>query len=570
MHRLFVLALSLLAAALCHAADRVVSSPPPSLSGGYPMACSNLAIDPAKLSRSGVAIGDLWTGIVTNGQTHYLSDVLAEPGAALSQNVVPPIDGTLYPRFGGKPLPLVSLLCYPTTADSPRPSYTLPDGQVLPHMERSGDAPMFADPAARYPLIVFSHGMGGSPVDGATLLLIGRLVGEGYVVLAPFHGDQRIGVVQIESLGDVWNLVKNFGNYVELQALRPLGVKTSLDQMLARSYATHIDTQRIGGFGGSMGGEAMMLAMGAQLTTSILLDSRGVTQDPRIKAAVGYVPYSGQSFLPAFGLGQNGAASMHGPFLAISGSADIIAPIDMTQKALNKMPGTRYLVELQGVPHGFEASYAGDVLGWLLPFFGAYLKDDAASLDRLSRMSDVSGGLTDTLLTDVALPTALQDGQVQVSEYYNARTGNYLNVIGDDEVALVDAYASQGWAATGQGFKAWRAVSESDLPVCRFYQSAGKTPLDGSDSLFISTEPALCVLGRSLAPQWFDMGSPIALAAQSADGSCPAGTQTLGRAMRVGSRPGELDFRFSTSDSELRALGQNGWTVDATQMCAPL
>uniref|UniRef100_UPI0035AFB24C alpha/beta hydrolase family protein n=1 Tax=Chitinimonas sp. TaxID=1934313 RepID=UPI0035AFB24C len=406
------------------AAGRVDALPPPAL-GSYPMACSNLAIDDAKLAQSGVSGADLWTGIIRNGQTHYLAEALAEPASAFSAPISPPNDKALYPRFANQTVPLVSLFCYPTTPDNPRPAYRLPDGPSLPHMERSGDAPLFADAAQRYPLIVFSHGMGGSPVDGDTLSLLAALVSKGYAVLAPFHGDQRIGVVQIKDLGDVWKLVRNFDQYVELQAMRPLGIRSALDTLLSRpDYAAHIDAQRIGGFGASLGGEAMMLAMGARLTTTLLLDSRSVTTEPRLKAVVGYIPYSGQSILPAFGLGQDGAAQARGPYLALSGSADIIAPTDMSRKALQKMQGSRYLVELQGVPHGFKASYAADVLGWLLPFYDAYLNDQPEALDRLSRTSSVAGGLDDRLLIDIAAPAPASAGQVDVVEFLNDKSGN--------------------------------------------------------------------------------------------------------------------------------------------------
>ena len=45
-----------------------------------------------------------------------------------------------------------------------------------------------------------------------------------------------------------------------------------------------------------------------------------------MRAAVGYVPYFGIESVPAFGNGQAGAQGVTLPYLAISGTADPIAP----------------------------------------------------------------------------------------------------------------------------------------------------------------------------------------------------------------------------------------------------
>ena len=74
----------------------------------------------------------------------------------------------------------------------------------------------------------------------------------------------------------------------------------------------------------------MMLMGGAALTTTPGLASSTVGVDPRIKAAVGYIPYFGQALLPAFGRDQQGLDSVKLPYLAISGTSDKIAPVPTT------------------------------------------------------------------------------------------------------------------------------------------------------------------------------------------------------------------------------------------------
>ncbi len=85
-----------------------------------------------------------------------------------------------------------------------------------------------------------------------------------------------------------------------------------------------------------MGGETMMLMGGAGLTTAFGLSRTQVIVDDRLKAAVGYVPYFGQPFLPAFGRDQQGLDGVTLPYLAISGTADTTAPIITTEQGMDR------------------------------------------------------------------------------------------------------------------------------------------------------------------------------------------------------------------------------------------
>ena len=111
---------------------------------------------------------------------------------------------------------------------------------------------------------------------------------------------------------------------------------------------------------------------------------------------MGYVPYAGQVFLPQFCDQQSGVDNIDTPFLALSGGADTTAPIKLMDSAERRMKGSRYLVELAGVPHEFKAEYAGDVLTWTVTFLRAYMHlptpDGSSPMDAIVRMKSVVGG----------------------------------------------------------------------------------------------------------------------------------------------------------------------------------
>ena len=371
------------------------------LPGPYAVACSNLAQD---FSRLGVGedMQSYWEGMPSdNGTARYATDLLADPGNTLIATVAAPQDSNLYGSFAGDNVAFVVLACYPTTDNNPRPDYLLPTGKVVPRMQTGSDAPLFADPLARYPVLAFSHGYSGSPISSDYISALSVFASYGYVVIAPFHGDLRFSVLKIEDLGAAIALLTNLSNFTALQALRPLSISAALNRVLAHpQWQGHIDNTQIGGFGASMGGETMMLLGGARLTTSYPgLSSDQVTFDPRIKAAVGYVPYFGQPILlPAFGRDQDGLFGINLPFLGISGTADTTAPISEVELGMLRLTGTRRLVALAGVTHGFDLASTNDIFTWTLTFLDAEVRGDPEAIRRLSTMGSVAGGGDDSVV----------------------------------------------------------------------------------------------------------------------------------------------------------------------------
>jgi len=336
----------------------------------------------------------------SSGMPRYATDLLADPGNTLIATVTAPQDSNLYGSFAGENVPFVVLACYPTTDNNPRPDYPLPTGKVVPHMQTGSDAPIFADPSARYPVLAFSHGYTGSPISGDYLSALSVFASYGYVVIAPFHGDLRFSVLTIDDLGDVIAVLSHLSDFTAMQALRPRSISAALDLVLAHpQWQGHIDATRIGGFGASMGGETMMLLGGARLTTSYPgFSSDQVTFDPRIKAAVGYVPYFGQPVLPAFGSDQHGLDGVDLPFLGISGTADTTAPIIEVEMGMSRLTGTRELVALSGVQHGFDLASTNDIFTWTLMFLDAEVRGTPATQTQLLTMASVAGGGDDSVV----------------------------------------------------------------------------------------------------------------------------------------------------------------------------
>lgn len=134
----------------------------PVAAGPYPVACSNLAQDDARVAQLGVPIDNYWDG--TDG--HYVGDILLEPADTLVARPRVP-DEDLYPQRRNTTVEFVVITCYPTEASNFRPDYLLANGLRIPHMQRLGQAPILASqpciaiyppPAGcgRFPLMVFA------------------------------------------------------------------------------------------------------------------------------------------------------------------------------------------------------------------------------------------------------------------------------------------------------------------------------------------------------------------------------------------------------------------------------
>lgn len=582
-------AAALLLALPAQAANHVaIATPLPP--GPFKVACSNVEQDAARIAQSGARALDFWEGREANGTSRYVAQVLAAPATALRYAAPVPDIREIYPQHAGGAVEHVAIVCHPTPAANLDPDYVLPEtGDRVPRMQPAGAGPKLiglAEYAAGFgiavspfpgtapaplPLVVFSHGLGGSPISPGYLGAMVDLASYGFMVGAVFHGDPRFSRIRIEDLADFAYAVANFDRFVEMELMRPVSLKALTDTLLAHpDWRAGIDAERIGGFGASMGGQAMANLLGARLTVGLGLACRDTVRDPRIRAAVGLVPYAGQTFLPSFCNDQVGAVAVRRPYLAIAGTADTTAPIKVVEQALNRFSGSRYLVALQDVPHEYRPEYRDDVMTWTVTFLRAYLgvAGDPQAMARLIRMAEVAGGPQDALRIDVHVPAAATGDETVVQEFYNDRLDHYFLAASGYEVDLILAGgAGPGWQLTGQSFKAWSRTPPDAFstvgPVCRFYGA----PAGGPNSHFFTASADECEAVKR-AGGWFYEGTGFHALPQLADGRCPEGLLEVLRAYNLGFPRNDSNHRYTTSDSTWREMQRHGWALEGVAWCA--
>ena len=546
------------------AADPLAVAPPRPLQGPHPVACSNVEQDFSRVP-AGESAKDFWEGVPrATGSDRYLAELLTESGNVLFARFTAANAPQLFGPWRGQQLAYVVLVCYPTTASNTRADFVLPNGARVPRMQRGGEAPILPDTASRWPAIAFSHGYGGSPLSSGYLEAMSVLASHGYVVIAPFHGDPRFALLSFDDPSSALQALAQFERYTAMQALRPLAVSAALDEVLGhRQWRERVDPERIGGFGTSQGGETMMLLAGAELTTSIFLTSERVIRDDRIKAAVGYVPYFGQRILPAFGRDNAGVGSVTMPFLAISGTADLTAPIGLVEEALPRLNTSRELVALTGIPHGFDPRAGSDIFTWTLEWLDAFVKDDRNARARVTRMHSVAGGVDDVVRIDFVAPASENADQRKVIEYYNASLDHYFVTAEPAEVAMLDAgVAVPGWRRTGYEFKSWSPGSASGVAACRFFGTPGRGP----NSHFFTIDANECAIVRG-NPDWTFEG--LAFQAVPITASiCPGDLVVVWRLYNNG-MGGQANHRDLTSHSEIGDMIGRGWLLEGPVFCTP-
>lgn len=563
LRRLGVLAVGLLVAAGLRAQtyNDVLSIVPPIAPGTYPVGCSNVEQDFSRVAPGSDAQA-YWEGRGGDG-SGYVTDLIVDPAHSFVYAVTTADDDELFGDFRNRTLPMVALVCYPTSAQNGYADYVLPNGKTVPHMQRGAQPPLFAGDRERYPILLFSHGFGGSPISSDYIDALEVFASHGYVVIAPFAGDDRFANARISTLDDLIQAILNFSNFTAMQAIRPLGLSAALDAVLGDpNFAARTDAGRIGGFGASQGGESLLLMRGAQLTVSIGLSTKSIIDDKRLKAAVGYVPYFGQPFFPAFGRDERGLQGVDLPYLAISGGADTTAPAEETAEGMSRLAGVRQFVVLAGVRHGFDVASSDDIFTWSLTFLNAYVDDQPLARATSARMTRVAGGGDDLLLLDRAQPLPPAEGQQWAIEYYNPALDHYFMTADPHEVDVLDSQQIPGWQRTGYVFKVYAPGSTQGVPACRFFGVPGVGP----NTHFFSILQNECdIVMRN--PLWIFEGLVFSVDAPNAVGQCPADRVPVIRLYNNG-KGGEANHRYLTSHSEIGAMVDEGWNIEGPVFCS--
>jgi hypothetical protein len=552
--------------ALVPAAHGQTVVPPLPVVGPYSVACTNVEQDFARVP-PGETADMYWRGVTSGGKERYVDALLVSPTGALTSTFAAPNDTDLYDRWAGTPVVYVFLACYPTTPDNPRADYVLPDSNVVPRMQRGSEAPLLPSSLSQLPVLLFSHGYGGSPLTGIYLRALIAFASWGYVTVAPFHGDLRYSVLGPDSAKFVSKAyIPVWSEFVAMQAIRPLSVSAGLDTMLGRAeWGGRLKTSQIGAFGISQGGETLMLLGGAELNYSLLTFNRKrVTLDTRVRAAVGYVPYFGLEILPAFGTDQAGAQGLTLPFLALSGTADPIAPPEVVRAALDQMAGPRGHVLLTGQGHELDPQSSADIITWSLGFLFAWANDDASAKTKLTQVEHVEGGLDDhkVLYIDPTGGGGAAPQIVDTIEYYAASLNHYFITAFPDEAAALDAGVPPGWKRTGYTFHSWKAGTGPGNEACRFFG----TPGVGPNSHFYTISVAECDIVKA-NPGWTFEGLAFRAVEPLMTGCAPE-YQTVTRLYNNG-MGGEANHRYLTDPAEIDATVARGWIVEGPVFCVP-
>ena len=293
-----------------------------------------------------------------------------------------------------------------------------------------------------------------------------------------------------------------------------------------------------------------------------------MTLDPRLKAAVGYVPYFGIDVYPAFGRDLKGLDGVTLPYLAISGTADTTAPISVTERGMKRLTNTRQLVALTDLVHGFDSRYASDIFTWTLTFLAGQVSDNPVAA-RDQRADDVGdrrhgrhrahrlhGAHTDE--DGVAgVPT-----EAIAVEYYNDALKHFFITAEPAEAAMLDAgILVPGWQRTHYEFKVRPVGSPIGLPACRFFGP----PPSGPNSHVFTIDAAECAQLKA-NPLWTYEGLAFTADPPVAD-DCPPDRIPVIRLYNNGIG-GHANHRFTTSRYEMRAMQDLGWILEGAVFCA--
>ena len=131
-----------------------------------------------------------------------------------------------------------------------------------------------------------------------------------------------------------------------------------------------------------------------------------IVADTRIKAAVGIVPYMGDTNFPTvmgqkssiFGWRHSGANDVIGPYLAIAGATDTRAVYDYTREVLETAKGEMYLIKCEGEGHELGEGAYQDSRTWALTFLNAYVDGNRSELEKFQQLLSVEGGAEDVFV----------------------------------------------------------------------------------------------------------------------------------------------------------------------------
>ena len=361
----------------------------PAGSGPYSVGSTNMEVSAEYADIGDEAMHQYLLGIPeSSGGSRYIADILEYPQAAWTIDVAIPDDSAIYGPASGQALPVVTFVTYPSSSQPQQNSYAFPYHNAqygtFENMLEAGEEPSFADPNERYPLIILAHGASAHGLYDVRHAH--SLASHGYIVAVITYGDDRTAI-------------KDSPNH-HVSFLRPLLTRAVLDSLVeSKTFGSHIDTDNIGITGHSFGGFTALAVAGGPFQ-----GNAATVSDPRIKAGVLAAPWVGGNYgaddFFAFGPNNSALEQVTIPTIWFFGTKDDVTLASFILPAARKVSGATYVVELVDQPHVFEQGSWEDRDNWELLFFSAYLKNDAAALEKLRVGRSMNGGNADAQLFD--------------------------------------------------------------------------------------------------------------------------------------------------------------------------
>ena len=218
-----------------------------------------------------------------------------------------------------------------------------------------------AKAAGPFPLIVFAHGLGGTPQDYITLLA--DWASEGFVVAAPLFPLSNGNVPGGPDAGDVVNQPKDMSYVIDAVLHDSLLPSETLSGL--------VNPKEIGAAGHSNGA-----------VTTLGLVANTCCFDPRVKAAI-VMAGTTEGFPP----GHYDFAKSP-PLLLVHGTDDQLIPYRSAPLIYNEVRGPKGLLALEGGSHdaaaGQDPQSASMVIRTTTDFFEAYLTGNRQAGSRLT------------------------------------------------------------------------------------------------------------------------------------------------------------------------------------------
>lgn len=256
-----------------------------------------------------------------------------------------------------------------------RPERTLPALVLYPATgaaEGGGETPDAPPEPGPWPLVVFSHGLGGAGPNYAATLRV--WASAGYVVVAPSYPLSNTNAPGGPSPSDIPEQTADVAYLIDWAVEQSDATDGPLAGM--------VDPERVGVSGHSLGG-----------FTSLGAAYNPCCRDEQIAAVAEWAG----AYVPELGPDGGDAVDDGPPLLIVHGDADGTVPYEQALAVRDAVSSTAALVTLVGGEHippfvqGLGEPQSAVVTSTTLAFFDQHLKDDPEGADRLQAAVDEAG-----------------------------------------------------------------------------------------------------------------------------------------------------------------------------------